>query len=67
MPYVDGNSRNWECHSAEHMEELLKSETQTALENGHDQTEVPILKGSTKFEPNPDIHNIMITGAAGFM
>lgn len=27
----------------------------------------PILKGSTKFEPLPDVKNIMITGGAGFM
>lgn len=29
--------------------------------------EAPILKGSTKFEPLPDVKNIMITGGAGFM
>jgi dTDP-glucose 4,6-dehydratase len=27
----------------------------------------PILTGSTKFEPHPDVKNIMITGGAGFM
>jgi hypothetical protein len=27
----------------------------------------PILTGSTKFEPLPDVKNIMITGGAGFM
>lgn len=27
----------------------------------------PILTGSTKFEPSPDVKNIMITGGAGFM
>lgn len=36
--------------------------------NGHrDRTDFSILKGSTRFEPNPEIRNIMITGAAGFM
>jgi len=67
MPYVDGNSRNWECDSTEHME-LLKSEKPNGSENGQlDRDHVAILKGSTKFEPNPEVHNIMITGAAGFM
>jgi hypothetical protein len=27
----------------------------------------PILIGQTKFEPQPDVKNIMITGGAGFM
>ena len=27
----------------------------------------PVLTGSTKFEPHPDVKNIMITGGAGFM
>lgn len=27
----------------------------------------PVLKGSTKFEPLPDVKNIMITGGSGFM
>jgi hypothetical protein len=27
----------------------------------------PILTGSTKFEPLPDVKNIMVTGGAGFM
>lgn len=27
----------------------------------------PILKGETKFDPMPDVKNIMITGGAGFM
>lgn len=27
----------------------------------------PLLKGSTKFEPLPEVKNIMITGGAGFM
>lgn len=27
----------------------------------------PVLKGTTKFEPNPEIRNIMVTGGAGFM
>jgi hypothetical protein len=29
--------------------------------------DAPVLKGSTKFEPLPDVKNIMITGGAGFM
>lgn len=29
--------------------------------------EAPVLTGSTKFEPRPDVKNIMITGGAGFM
>lgn len=29
--------------------------------------ESPIFTGSTKFEPLPDVKNIMITGGAGFM
>jgi hypothetical protein len=29
--------------------------------------ESPVLKGSTQFEPLPDVKNIMITGGAGFM
>ena len=29
--------------------------------------EAPVLIGSTKFEPLPDVKNIMITGGAGFM
>lgn len=29
--------------------------------------DAPILIGSTKFEPLPDVKNIMITGGAGFM
>lgn len=28
---------------------------------------VPLLKGTTCYEPHPDIRNIMITGGAGFM
>jgi hypothetical protein len=27
----------------------------------------PLLKGTTQFEPLPDVKNIMITGGAGFM
>jgi len=27
----------------------------------------PVFIGSTKFEPLPDVRNIMITGGAGFM
>ena len=29
--------------------------------------EAPVLVGTTKFEPLPDVKNIMITGGAGFM
>ncbi|EPS45761.1 hypothetical protein H072_241 [Dactylellina haptotyla CBS 200.50] len=29
--------------------------------------EAPLLKGTTKFEPLPDVKNIMITGGAGFI
>ena len=29
--------------------------------------DAPILTGTTKFEPLPDVKNIMITGGAGFM
>lgn len=29
--------------------------------------EAPVLIGSTKFTPLPDVKNIMITGGAGFM
>ena len=29
--------------------------------------EAPVLKGITKFEPNAETKNIMITGGAGFM
>jgi hypothetical protein len=29
--------------------------------------DAPVLKGSTRFEPLPDVKNIMITGGAGFM
>ena len=29
--------------------------------------DAPILKGVTRFEPNQDTKNIMITGGAGFM
>lgn len=29
--------------------------------------DAPVLIGSTKFEPLPDVKNIMITGGAGFM
>ncbi|KAG5982942.1 hypothetical protein E4U55_001078 [Claviceps digitariae] len=29
--------------------------------------EAPILKGTTKFEPLPDVRNIMVTGGAGFI
>ncbi|KAF3223523.1 hypothetical protein TWF106_004914 [Orbilia oligospora] len=29
--------------------------------------QAPLLLGSTKFEPLPDVHNIMITGGAGFI
>lgn len=29
--------------------------------------EAPVLTGTTKFEPLPDVKNIMITGGAGFM
>jgi len=29
--------------------------------------DAPVLVGSTKFEPLPDVKNIMITGGAGFM
>lgn len=27
----------------------------------------PVLSGTTKFEPRPDVKNIMVTGGAGFM
>ncbi|KAF2498997.1 NAD(P)-binding protein [Lophium mytilinum] len=30
-------------------------------------TQAPVLKGSTKFEPLPNIKNIMVTGGAGFI
>jgi len=29
--------------------------------------DAPILTGTTKFEPLPEVKNIMITGGAGFM
>jgi hypothetical protein len=29
--------------------------------------EAPVLIGTTKFEPLPDVKNIMVTGGAGFM
>lgn len=29
--------------------------------------DAPVLTGSTKYEPLPDVKNIMITGGAGFM
>ena len=29
--------------------------------------DAPFLKGSTRFEPQSEINNIMITGGAGFM
>ncbi len=29
--------------------------------------DAPVLTGTTKFEPLPDVKNIMITGGAGFM
>lgn len=29
--------------------------------------DAPVFTGSTKFEPLPDVKNIMITGGAGFM
>lgn len=29
--------------------------------------EAPILIGTTKFEPRPEVKNIMVTGGAGFM
>jgi len=29
--------------------------------------DAPVLIGSTKYEPLPDVKNIMITGGAGFM
>lgn len=29
--------------------------------------QAPILTGTTKFEPLPDAHNILVTGGAGFM
>jgi dTDP-glucose 4,6-dehydratase len=29
--------------------------------------EAPVLIGTTKFDPLPDVKNIMITGGAGFM
>jgi hypothetical protein len=29
--------------------------------------EAPVLIGTTKYEPLPDVKNIMITGGAGFM
>ena len=36
--------------------------------SGRDQSGTDVFdKGSTKFEPLPDVKNIMITGGAGFM
>jgi hypothetical protein len=29
--------------------------------------DAPILKGTVKHQPDPNVHNIMITGGAGFM
>lgn len=29
--------------------------------------DAPVLKGTTKFEPNPDTKNVLVTGGAGFM
>jgi hypothetical protein len=29
--------------------------------------DAPVLKGSVKHQPDPNVHNIMITGGAGFM
>jgi len=29
--------------------------------------DAPVLTGTTKFEPLPDVKNIMVTGGAGFM
>lgn len=29
--------------------------------------QAPVLKGTTAFEPRPEVKNIMVTGGAGFM
>lgn len=36
-------------------------------ETESDFKESPIFTGSTKYEPLPDVKNILITGGAGFM
>lgn len=56
---------------------LIKYSAATNAAKGHHQPKyfdefgiwkkAPVLIGSTKFEPLPDVKNIMITGGAGFM
>ncbi|KAK6351885.1 hypothetical protein TWF718_005030 [Orbilia javanica] len=43
------------------------SSVQNRLKDHGTWREAPLLSGSTKFEPLPDVHNIMITGGAGFI
>lgn len=59
MPFVENNTEDY----------LVPP---TMLENSNGQrplnvNNAPVLLGSTHYEPNPDIRNIMVTGAAGFM
>ncbi|KAL6414790.1 dTDP-D-glucose 4,6-dehydratase [Ilyonectria robusta] len=49
-------------------------EPANGLVNGHHYVQdvnvwkkAPVLTGTTKFEPRPDVKNIMVTGGAGFM
>ncbi|KAK2052327.1 dTDP-glucose 4,6-dehydratase [Colletotrichum caudatum] len=52
-----------------------QNRAQSTYSNGHGKffqdfgvwKDAPLLKGSTKFEPLPDVKNIMITGGAGFI
>lgn len=46
---------------------VANGNTGSFFENDAVWKKAPILTGSTKFEPLPDVKNIMITGGAGFM
>lgn len=45
----------------------LSSDWSKSVHSHERPKEFPIFKGSTEFDASPNIHNILVTGAAGFM
>jgi hypothetical protein len=64
--------RPWFCRQADALTDLCIA---TAALSGPNRffedygvwKDAPVLIGTTKYEPLPDVKNIMITGGAGFM
>lgn len=61
-PQLDGTANRWLTSPA-----AADEQTKRFFEDYGVWKDAPVLTGSTRFEPLPNVKNIMITGGAGFM